>query len=33
VPEIVRQCDQAAQSIAALARAGMREMELAASAR
>ena len=28
VPEIVRQCDAAAQSIAALARAGMREVEL-----
>jgi uncharacterized NAD(P)/FAD-binding protein YdhS len=28
VPEIVRQCDQAAQSIAALAHAGMREVEL-----
>ena len=28
VPEIVPQCDQAAQSIAALARAGMREVEL-----
>ena len=28
VPEIVHQCDAAAQSIAALARAGMREVEL-----
>jgi uncharacterized NAD(P)/FAD-binding protein YdhS len=28
VPEIVRQCDQAAQNIAALADAGMREVEL-----
>jgi uncharacterized NAD(P)/FAD-binding protein YdhS len=28
VPEIVRQCDQAAKSIAALAHAGMREVEL-----
>jgi uncharacterized NAD(P)/FAD-binding protein YdhS len=32
VPEIVRQCDAAAQSIAALARAGMREVELTSSA-
>src|SRR6185312_14731705 len=32
VPEIVRQCDQAAQSIAALAHAGMREVELTSSA-
>jgi uncharacterized NAD(P)/FAD-binding protein YdhS len=28
VPEIVRQCDQAAKSIAALAHTGMREVEL-----
>ena len=32
VPEIVRQCDAAAQSIAVLARAGMREVELTSSA-
>ena len=32
VPEIVHQCDAAAQSIAALARAGMREVELTSSA-
>jgi uncharacterized NAD(P)/FAD-binding protein YdhS len=33
VPEIVRQCDAAAESIAALARAGRREMELSAATR
>ena len=32
VPEIVHQCDAAAQSIAALARVGMREVELTSSA-